>query len=647
MQQGGADVIELGVPFSDPIADGPVIQETNTIALKNDMDYATVLGQVREARSKGLTAPILLMGYYNPLLAYGEEKSIQDAAEAGANGFIMVDLPPEEAIGFREKCNKSNLSYVPLIAPSTTLGRIKFLASIADSFIYVVSKMGTTGSSEKVKLNIELPDIVARVRQYATVPVAVGFGVANRGHFEVVADSGADGVVIGSRLVSIIKNAPAGQIPAAVEAFCREISQKGQPARARLSPTVTPSAGGAVAEASKPTSQLPARFGQFGGQYVPEALVDCLIELEEAHNAAIGDPEFWKEFQSHFGYMNRPSQLYYAENLTKDAGGAKIWLKREDLNHTGSHKINNAIGQILLARRIGKTRIIAETGAGQHGVATATVCAKFGMECVIYMGAEDVRRQALNVFRIEMLGGKVIPVHSGSCTLKDAVNEAFRDWVTNLSNTYYLVGSCIGPHPFPTIVRDYQKVIGEEIKSQLREQRDKLPDAVVACVGGGSNAIGTFYDFIPDKSVRLIGVEAGGEGTHGDRHSATLSAGRPGVLHGVRTYILQSPTGQIVETHSISAGLDYPGVGPEHAWLKDSGRAEYTYATDEQALRGFRMLTQREGIIPALESSHAIWSGCLSGRGDKDVEQISELLPKWADILDWHVAAHAQGKQSE
>jgi len=331
-------------------------------------------------------------------------------------------------------------------------------------------------------------------------------------------------------------------------------------------------------------------------------------------------------------------------------------LKREDLNHTGSHKINNAIGQILLARRIGKTRIIAETGAGQHGVATATVCARFGMECVIYMGAEDVRRQALNVFRIEMLGAKVIPVHSGSKTLKDAVNEAFRDWVTNLSTTHYLVGSAIGPHPFPTIVRDYQKVISKEIKEQMQAVRGKLPDAVVACVGGGSNAIGAFYNFIPDKNVRLIGVEAGGEGLDGDKHSATLSKGTPGVLHGVRTYILQSESGQIIETHSVSAGLDYPGVGPEHAWLKDSGRAEYVVATDEQALRGFRTLTQLEGIIPALESSHAIWEGvrlastlpaeqdiviCLSGRGDKDVEQISQLLPgKWADILDWHVSTH-------
>jgi tryptophan synthase len=653
MQAGGADIIELGVPFSDPIADGPAIQETNTVALKNDIEYATVLGMLREARIQGLKAPVLLMGYYNPMLAYGEDKAIQDAREAGANGFVMVDLPPEEALNFRDKCTKADLSYVPLIAPSTSLHRIQFLSSIADSFIYVVSKMGTTGSSILGKMNAALPDIIARIREYTAVPLAVGFGVATRAHFDVVADAGADGVVVGSRLVSIIKEAPLDLIPQTVENYCLEISLKGQPTRMRSLPvsnTSTPSDGALM---SPTVALLPARFGQFGGQYVPEALFDCLVELEEAHNSAVNDPKFWEEFQGYYGYMNRPSKLYFAESLTKHAGGAQIWLKREDLNHTGSHKINNAIGQILLARRLGKTRIIAETGAGQHGVATATVCARFGMECVIYMGAEDVRRQALNVFRMNMLGAKVIPVESGSRTLKDAVNEAMRDWVTNLSTTHYLVGSCIGPHPFPTIVRDFQKVIGQEIKSQLKEAKGKLPDVIVACVGGGSNAIGTFYDFIPDKNVRLVGVEAGGEGLDGDRHSATLSKGQPGVLHGVRTYILQSKAGQIIETHSISAGLDYPGVGPEHSWLKDSGRAEYVVATDEEALRGFRLCTQLEGIIPALESSHAVWEGvrraktlpkdidlviCLSGRGDKDVEQISELLPgKWADKLDWHI----------
>ncbi|KAL1750152.1 tryptophan synthase beta subunit-like PLP-dependent enzyme [Schizophyllum commune] len=655
LEKGGADIIELGVPFSDPTADGPVIQYSNTVAINNQIDYATVLGYVRQARAEGIKAPLVLMGYYNPVLAYGEDRAIEEAAAAGANGFIMCDLPPEEAINFREKCRKYSMSYIPLIAPSTSLHRIKFLASIADSFIYVVSKMGTTGSSDAVAINAELPAIIARVRQYVTVPVAVGFGVSTRAHFDTVADAGADGVVIGSRIVQVIKGAPTSDIATPIEEFCAAITLKGQPPHPRKAqPPSTPALVDAVDDAPPAAiSDLPMRFGEFGGQYVAEALVECLQELEAAHRAAMADPEFWKELRSHYAYMNRPSNIYLAESLTAKTGGAKIWLKREDLNHTGSHKINNAMGQILLARRLGKKRIIAETGAGQHGVATATVCAKFGMECIVYMGAEDVRRQALNVFRIEMLGAKVIPVESGSRTLKDAVNEALRDWVTNLSSTHYLVGSAIGPHPFPTVVRDFQKVIGEEIKAQMKEATGALPDAVVACVGGGSNAIGTFYDFIKDPSVRLIGVEAGGEGLDGTHHSATLSKGKPGVLHGVRTYIMQSETGQIMETHSISAGLDYPGVGPEHAWLKDSGRAEYVAATDEQALRGFRMLTQSEGIIPALESSHAIWEGvrlastlpkdknvviCLSGRGDKDVEEVSQILPKWANILDWHVA---------
>ncbi|KAG8907911.1 tryptophan synthetase, partial [Tulasnella sp. 417] len=494
-------------------------------------------------------------------------------------------------------------------------------------------------------LNAEVPKLLSRVRDFTSVPLALGFGVATREHFEVVADAGADGVVVGSRIVAVVKEAPQGKVAETVRDYCAELTRKGQPSATPKAaesgippatatneagqPLVSPPLPIPASEGPAPSSKLlavteptvlPARFGDFGGQYVPEALVESLVELEEAHKTALADREFWKEFESFYGYINRPSRLYLAERLTEHAGGAKVWLKREDLNHTGSHKINNAIGQILLARRIGKTRIIAETGAGQHGVATATV----------------------------------IPVSSGSKTLKDAINEAMRDWVTNLATTHYLVGSAIGPHPFPTIVRDYQRVIGREIKSQLAEFKQKLPDVVVACVGGGSNAIGTFYDFIGDKNVRLIGVEAGGEGVDTERHSATLSAGTPGVLHGVRTYLLQSAGGQIIETHSVSAGLDYPGVGPEHSWLKDSGRAEYVVATDEDALRGFRLCTQLEGIIPALESAHAIWGGlqvaktlpkdqdvviCLSGRGDKDVEQISQLLPgKWADKLDWHIS---------
>jgi tryptophan synthase len=348
--------------------------------------------------------------------------------------------------------------------------------------------------------------------------------------------------------------------------------------------------------------------------------------------------------------MGRESKLHLADRLTKEMGGARIWLKREDLNHTGSHKLNNAIGQILLAKRLGKKRIIAETGAGQHGVATATACAKFGLECVVYMGEVDVKRQALNVFRMKMLGAKVVAVTSGSKTLKDAVNEAMRDWVTNVTTTHYLVGSAIGPHPFPSIVRDFQSVIGEESKKQMMEKAGKLPDYIIACVGGGSNSIGLFYPYINEKDVKMIGVEAGGSGIETGLHSATISAGTPGILHGAKTFLIQDEEGQIIETHSISAGLDYPGVGPEHAYLKESGRAQYVAATDEQALIGFRRLTQYEGIIPALESSHAAYTCtelaktlpkdkdillCVSGRGDKDVISIAANLPKFGPKIGW------------
>jgi tryptophan synthase len=378
--------------------------------------------------------------------------------------------------------------------------------------------------------------------------------------------------------------------------------------------------------------------------------MDCLSELEEGFNKIKDDPAFWEEYRSYYPWMGRPGQLHKAERLTEHAGGANIWLKREDLNHTGSHKINNALGQLLLARRLGKKKIIAETGAGQHGVATATVCAKFGMECTVYMGAEDVRRQALNVFRMKLLGAKVVAVEAGSRTLRDAVNEALRAWVVNLDDTHYIIGSAIGPHPFPTIVRTFQSVIGNETKAQMLEKRGKLPDAVVACVGGGSNATGMFYPFQNDLSVKLLGVEAGGDGVDTLRHSATLAAGSKGVLHGVRTYILQNEHGQISDTHSISAGLDYPGVGPELSNWKDTDRAKFVAATDAEAFIGFRLMSQLEGIIPALESSHGIYGAielaktmdkdqdvviCLSGRGDKDVQSVADELPKLGPKIGW------------
>jgi len=386
---------------------------------------------------------------------------------------------------------------------------------------------------------------------------------------------------------------------------------------------------------------LSSLFGEFGGRYVPETLVGAHEDLERAYADARRDPAFQAELDSLLKhYVGRPTPLYFAERLTREAGGARIWLKREDLAHTGAHKINNAIGQALLAKRLGKPRIIAETGAGQHGVATATVCAMLGLECAVYMGSEDIQRQSLNVFRMKMLGATVVPVESGSRTLKDAINEAMRDWVTNVATTHYLIGSAIGPHPFPTIVRDFQSVIGREARQQMLEQAGRLPDVAIACVGGGSNAIGLFHPLIDDP-IRLIGVEAAGEGVGTGKHAATLVAGRPGVLHGTRTYLLQDGNGQILQTHSIAAGLDYPGVGPEHSWLKTSERAEYVAVDDRQALEGFKALTRAEGIIPALEPSHAIYHALqvaasmrpgqdvligLSGRGDKDMHTVAGVL---------------------
>ncbi len=382
-------------------------------------------------------------------------------------------------------------------------------------------------------------------------------------------------------------------------------------------------------------------FGPYGGSFVSETLTHAIAELRAAYARYQDDPEFLREFQYELAhFVGRPSPVYHADRMSRETGGAQIWLKREDLNHTGAHKINNVIGQAMLARRMGKPRVIAETGAGQHGVATATICARYGLECVVYMGSEDVKRQSPNVYRMHLLGAKVVPVESGSRTLKDALNEAMRDWVTNVENTFYIIGTVAGPHPYPMMVRDFQSVIGRECIEQMPRQAGRQPDAVVACVGGGSNAMGIFHPYIPFESTRLIGVEAAGEGLDSGKHSASLQRGSPGVLHGNRTYILQDANGQITETHSVSAGLDYPGVGPEHAWLKDIGRAEYVGVTDREALDAFHYLCRTEGIIPALESSHAIAYAMklaktmrsdqhilvnLSGRGDKDIGTVADL----------------------
>ncbi|MDG5747306.1 tryptophan synthase subunit beta [Qipengyuania sp. XHP0207] len=383
-------------------------------------------------------------------------------------------------------------------------------------------------------------------------------------------------------------------------------------------------------------------FGDYGGRYVAETLMPLVLDLEREYRAAQADPEFQREFDDLLEhYVGRPSPLYFAERLTEALGGAQVWFKRDELNHTGAHKINNCIGQILLAIRMGKTRIIAETGAGQHGVATATVCARFGLPCVIYMGAEDVRRQSPNVFRMKLLGAEVVPVTSGRGTLKDAMNEGLRDWVANVHDTFYIIGTAAGPHPYPELVRDFQSVIGKEARAQMQDRIGRRPDLLVAAIGGGSNALGLFHPFLDDPDVKMLGVEAAGHGLDGDEHAASLLGGFPGVLHGNKTYLLQDEDGQITEGHSISAGLDYPGIGPEHAWLKDTGRVEYTAITDEEALEAFQLLCRTEGIIPALEPSHAIAAVAkrakdmpkdsvilanLCGRGDKDIFTVAERL---------------------
>jgi len=642
MQEGGASVIELGVPYTDPQADGATITAANQVAIANGTaDIDTCLEMVKKAREMGLTVPVVLMGYVNPFIQYGEDRLCENAKEAGADGFIVVDLPPEEGKELNKACVKYGLSNVPLVAPTSSDKRIEALAEMATTFLYCVSVTGVTGA--RSELPPDLDEFIQRVRKATDLPLAVGFGISSPGMVNGVANM-ADGVVVGSAILNAVKelgdDATTEEKAAAVKAVIADLS------------TGVKQADDAKNQASK-LGQIPkewastndkTRFGEFGGQYIPETLSVAFEEIEESYEEVKNDPEFLAELDRYRReFVGGPTPLHKAERLTEMCGGANIWLKREDLAHTGAHKINNAIGQALLAKRIGKPRIIAETGAGQHGVATATVCAMLGLDCTVYMGAVDCERQKLNVFRMNTLGAKVVPVEEGQRTLKDAINEAMADWVTNVRDTHYLIGSAVGPHPFPTIVRDFQSVIGNEIKEQFKEKNDgRLPDALVACVGGGSNAIGTFHPFAEDEGVAFYGAEAAGKGIEFDEeHCATLTVGTPGVLQGARTYIIQKDSGQTLNTQSISAGLDYPGVGPEHAYYKSSGRATYVGVTDDQALEGFKMMCEYEGIIPALETSHAIYQGIqlakelgpgkdivinMSGRGDKDMPQIAKIM---------------------
>merc|ERR1711906_51020 len=562
----------------------------------------------------------------------------------GADGFIIVDLPPEEGAQLAKSCNKYGLSNIPLVAPTTTDQRIQHLAQTASTFIYCVSTTGVTGA--RAALPPALGDLIARVRSHTDLPLAVGFGISDRSMVQHVADL-ADGVVVGSAILKAVQQAEnttteqvaaVKSIVADLSAGCKQGSNASNQATI-LGRKPQDEVADEIAKLS-----LKSRFGEFGGQFIPETLAEAFREIEEEYAKTKDDPEFLAELQVYRkDFVGGPTPLHKADRLTAHCGGATIWLKREDLAHTGAHKINNAIGQALLARKIGKPRIIAETGAGQHGVATATICAKLGLDCTVYMGAVDCERQKLNVFRMNTLGAKVVPVHEGQATLKDAINEAMSDWVTNVRDTHYLIGSAVGPHPFPTIVRDFQSVIGKEIREQFMEKNDgRLPDGLVACVGGGSNAIGMFHPFVNDEGVAFYGAEAAGKGIAFDEeHCATLTVGTPGVLQGARTYIIQKESGQTLNTQSISAGLDYPGVGPEHAFYKDSGRATYVGITDDQALEGFKLMCEYEGIIPALETSHAIYHAFqlakelgpgkdivinMSGRGDKDMPQIAKIM---------------------
>lgn len=642
MQEGGASVIELGVPYTDPQADGATITAANQVAIAGGTyEISTCLEMVKKAREMGLTVPVVLMGYVNPFIQYGEEKLCADAKEAGADGFIVVDLPPEEGAELNKACVKHGLSNVPLLAPTSSDKRISSLTDMASTFLYCVSVTGVTGA--RSSLPPDLNDFIKRVRAKTDLPLAVGFGISSPEMVNGVANM-ADGVVVGSSILNALKGMgddatiedKAEAVRSVIANLVTGVKQGEDPKNQATKLGQIPKEWAGINEKS--------RFGEFGGQYIPETLSVAFEEIEREYDAIKNDPDFLAELDRYRrDFVGGPTPLHKAERLTELAGGATIWLKREDLAHTGAHKINNAIGQALLAQRIGKPRIIAETGAGQHGVATATVCAMLGLDCTVYMGAVDCERQKLNVFRMNTLGAKVVPVEVGQRTLKDAINEAMADWVTNVRDTHYLIGSAVGPHPFPTIVRDFQSVIGKEIREQFMEKNDgRLPDGLVACVGGGSNAIGTFHPFVNDEGVAFYGAEAAGKGIAFDEeHCATLTVGTPGVLQGARTYIIQKESGQTLNTQSISAGLDYPGVGPEHAFYKDSGRATYVGITDDQALEGFKLMCEYEGIIPALETSHAIYHAFqlakelgpgkdivinMSGRGDKDMPQIAKIM---------------------
>ncbi|OQE12931.1 hypothetical protein PENFLA_c059G05334 [Penicillium flavigenum] len=671
MQAGGADIIQVGIPFTGPMAESHAIKLANARALQNGVQISYFLHMVRSARKRGLAIPVLLIGYYNPVRSYpyGEEKLLRECKAAGVDGLTIVDLLPDTTVRFSDLCKSKGLSYIPLIASSTSDAHMKLLCDIADSFVCIASRMGVSGTHEEPYETHEEPygcvgDLLHRVHACAgnPVPVAVGFGIETPQHFVDIGRL-AEGVVIGSQIIQILGTAVPGNGARKVREYCLEIAdrtwdqivitaRRQQATQPLSSTTIYLSNDGAndapedTDKATNPTDTTQLRA--FHDQYVPTSLTEGLTELENGFEAANTDPTFWAEIESYATYANRPSTLHLAPRLTAHAGGARIWLKREDLNHTGSHKINNALGQIVLAHRLGKTSIIAETGAGQHGVATATLCAQFGMKCTIFMGSEDFECKdlALTILRMRILGAEVVPVgapRSGEKgTLRDAVNEAFSVWARGLKTTHFVIGSAFGPHPYPTIVRTFQTVIGIETRVQFGAvNAGRLPDALVSCVGGGSNAVGMFYPFLGDASVALVGVQADGDASMVGQNSASLDGGPVRESRGLQIPLSSDEDWEVDKMDFVSSGLHYPGVGPELSGWKKSGRVRFVAANDSEALMAFSLLCQLEGIMPALESSYAIAGGmrvakelgperdvvvCLSGRGDKDVQALAQIM---------------------
>jgi tryptophan synthase len=653
LSDAGTDIIELGVPFSEPVADGKVISEAAEIAIQNGTTLATIFTMVRQARDQGLGTPIVLMGYYHSFYSFGLDSVVVESQMAGVNGFLVVDLPLDLDDTFMKLATKYNRAMIPLISPTTPTSRICQLSTNTNdlhppSFLYVVSGNGTTGS--QTTLTSQTGIIVERIRKASNLPIAVGFGISTPEHATEVWKY-SDGVVVGTAIIRVIRDtweASCSDVSSQesktdlpevdwqpVTEFIRDITKYRPIAPLIKSPVILPNT------LSTPHDSLTstAYYGNFGGQYLPESLLQAHRDLEQWYGYLSNDPEFKASLDILLrDYVGRPTPLYRTRRLASGNPGVEIWLKREDLCFTGSHKLNNALAQAYLAKHMGKTRIIAETGAGQHGVATATACSLLELDCVVYMGETDIDRQSKNVTKMRLLGATVKSAsnYQGRGTLRDAINGALRDWVTHVDTSYYLIGSAVGAHPYPTIVRDFQSVIGREAREQFTERTGGDPDVVVACVGGGSNAIGIFSEFLSDSvNTRLIGVEASG--------AASVSEGKTGILHGSRSLVVQTPEGGVAPTHSISAGLDYPGVSPIHAWLHRTGRVEYTTVTDQEAVEAFHRLNHQEGIPPALESAHAVAAALrlakqgldstrntpyrilvnLSGRGDKDIDRMS------------------------